>query len=77
MADRQEKIAKLNTKFAYLRAQNTNQTRYLSQTSDPHLQQSIQENQINLLLEINNIKGQLRLLGVNPPPPTTASTSQQ
>ena len=77
MADRQEKIAKLNTKLAYLRAQNMDQTRYLSQTSDPRLQQSIQENQINLLLEINNIKGQLRLLGVNPPPPTTASTSQQ
>ena len=77
MADRQEKIAKLNTKLAYLRAQNTDQTRYLSQTSDPPLQQSIQENQINLLLEINNIKGQLRLLGVNPLPPTTASTSQQ
>ena len=77
MADRQEKIAKLNTKLAYLRAQNTDQTRYLSQTSDPHLRQSIQQNQINLLLEINNIKGQLRLLGVNPPPPTTASTSQQ
>ena len=77
MADRQEKIAKLNTKLAYLRAQNMDQTRYLSQTSDPRLQQSIQENQINLLLEINNIKGQLRLLGVNPLPPTTASTSQQ
>ena len=77
MANRQEKIAKLNTKLAYLRAQNMDQTRYLSQTSDPRLQQSIQENQINLLLEINNIKGQLRLLGVNPPPPTTASTSQQ
>ena len=77
MADRQEKIAKLNTKLAYLRAQNTDQTRYVSQTSDHRLQQSIQENQINLLLEINNIKGQLRLLGVNPPPPTTASTSQQ
>ena len=77
MADRQEKIAKLNTKLAYLRAQNMDQTRYLSQTSDPHLQQSIQENQINLLLEINNIRGQLRLLGVNPPPPTTASTPQQ
>ena len=77
MADRQEKIAKLNTKLAYLRAQNMDQTRYLSQTSDPRLQQSIQENQINLLLEINNIKGQLRLLGVNPPPPRTASTSQQ
>ena len=77
MADRQEKIVKLNTKLAYLRAQNTDQTRYLSQSSDPHLRQSIQQNQINLLLEINNIKGQLRLLGVNPPPPTTASTSQQ
>ena len=79
MADRQEKIAKLNTKLAYLRAQNTDQTRYLSQTSDPHphLRQSIQQNQINLLLEINNIKGQLHLLGVNPPPPMTASTSQQ
>ena len=77
MANRQEKIAKLNTKLAYLRTQNTDQTRYLSQTSDPRLQQSIQENQINLLLEINNIKGQLRLLGVNPPPPMTASTSQQ
>ena len=77
MADRQEKIAKLNTKLAYLRAQNTDQTRYLSQTSDPRLHQSIQENQINLLLEINNIKGQLRLLGVNPLPPTTPSTSQQ
>ena len=77
MADRQEKIAKLNTKLAYLRAQNTDQTRYLSQTSDPRLRQSIQENQINLLLEINNIKGQLRLLGVNPLPPTTAPTSQQ
>ena len=74
MANRQEKIAKLNTKLAYLRAQNMDQTRYLSQTSDPRLQQSIQENQINLLLEINNIKGQLRLLGVNPPPPMTAST---
>ena len=71
MADRQEKIAKLNIKLSYLRAQN------MEQTSDPHLQQSIQENQINLLLEINNIKGQLRLLGVNPLPPTTASTSQQ
>ena len=77
MADRQEKIAKLNTKLAYLRAQNTDQTRYLSQTSDPPLRQSIQQNQINLLLEINNIKGQLRMLGVNPAPPTTASTSQQ
>ena len=77
MANRQEKIAKLNTKLAYLGAQNTDQTRYLSQTSDPHLRQSIQENQINLLLEINNIKGQLCLLGVNPPPPTTASTSQE
>ena len=77
MADRQEKIAKLNTKLAYLRAQNTDQTRYLSQASDPRLQQSIQENQINLLLEINNIKGHLRLLEVNPPPPMTASTSQQ
>ena len=77
MADRQEKIAKLNTKLAYLRAQNMDQIRYLSQTSDPRLQQSIQENQINLLLEINNIKGQLRLLGVNPPPPMMASTSQQ
>ena len=77
MADRQEKIAKLNTKLAYLRAQNTDQTRYLSQTGDPCLWQSIQENQINLLLEINNIKGQLRLLGVNPPPPMTVSTSQQ
>ena len=43
MADRQEKIAKLNTKLAYLRAQNTDQTRYLSQTSDPCLRQSIQQ----------------------------------
>ena len=77
MADRQEKIVKLNTKCTYLRIQNTDQTKYLSQTSDPHLQQSIQENQINLLLEINNIKGQLCLLGVNPLPPTTALTSQQ
>ena len=75
MADRQDKIAKLQSKLAYLRAQNTDQTRYLGQTSDPRLRQNIQENQINLLLEINNIKGQLRLLGINPPPPTTASTS--
>ena len=78
MADRQDKIAKLQSKLAYLRAQNTDQTRYLSQTTDTRLRQNIQENQINLLLEINNIKGQLRLLGINPPPPsTTASTSKQ
>ena len=67
MADRQEQIAKLNTKLAYLCNQSTEQTRILLQTTDPHVRQGIQENHSNLLLEIDCIKRQLRRLGVNPP----------
>ena len=77
MADRQEQIAQLNTKLAYLRNQSTQQTRILANTTDPRVRQGIQENHSNLLLEINRVKSQLRRLGVNPPPPSTASTSQQ
>ena len=76
MTDRQEQIAKLNTKLAYLRSQSTQQTRFLAQTTDPCVRQGIQENPSNLLLEIDCVKRQLRHLGVNPPPPSTASTSQ-
>ena len=75
MADRQEQIAKLNTKLAYLRNQSTEQTRILLQTTDQRVRQGIQENHSNLLLEIDRIKRQLRRLGVNPPLPSTASTS--
>ena len=77
MADRQEQIAKLNTKLAYLQNQSTQQTRILAHTTDPRVRQGIQENHSNLLLEINHVKSQLHRLGVNPPPPSTASTSQQ
>ena len=60
MADRQEQIAKLNTKLAYLHNQSTEQTRILLQTTDPRVRQGIQENHSNLLLEIDRIKRQLR-----------------
>ena len=75
MADRQEQIAKLNTKLAYLHNQSTQQTLILAQTTDQHVRQGIQENHSNLLLEINRVKSQLHRVGVNPPPPSTASTS--
>ena len=60
MADRQEQIAKLNAKIDYLRRQSAAQTRLSTQTSDQRILQSIQENNSNLLLEIQDVKAQLR-----------------
>ena len=78
MADREARLAHLNQKLDYLRSQSTAQTRLLFQTSDQHTRQAIQENHINLLLEIQHVKDQLRQLGVNPPPPfSRPSTSSQ
>ena len=78
MADREARLAHLNQKLDYLRSQSTAQTRLLFQTSDQRTRQAIQENHINLLLEIQHVKDQLRQLGVNPPPPfSRPSTSSQ